>query len=235
MCAHILKSALVPFTAHIGGHDCDLGNFYSSGKEIFLTEACEYKRNLLKIPATHAVVLNVDFDHTECYQNFDDLTGCFRTFAQKAQVAFVCADDPRCKGFGDFVTFGVDNPASNYRAVDLRADKERYSFVVEEYGKRVCAIKLKAIGRCHVYNALAAFAVMRSFGFDTQCIRRGLENFSAIKRRFERIGKYKGADIVCDYAHHPKEILSTLSTAEKISKGNLYVVFQPHTYSRTKS
>jgi UDP-N-acetylmuramate--alanine ligase len=63
----------------------------------------------------------------------------------------------------------------------------------------------------------------------------GLESFLAVKRRFEELGKYRGADLICDYAHHPKEILSTVQTAYGVTKNHLYVVFQPHTYSRTKS
>jgi UDP-N-acetylmuramate--alanine ligase len=75
---------------------------------------------------------------------------------------------------------------------------------------------------------------MRSLGFSEKEIAKGLESFSAVKRRFERIGGYHGASFICDYAHHPQEIQSTLRTAKGICKGNLYVVFQPHTYSRTK-
>jgi len=95
-------------------------------------------------------------------------------------------------------------------------------------------IKLNAIGWCNVYNALAAFASLRSFGFSEKDIAKGLEAFSAVKRRFEKIGEYKGASFICDYAHHPREILSTIATAKGLCEKKLYVVFQPHTYSRTK-
>jgi UDP-N-acetylmuramate--alanine ligase len=95
-------------------------------------------------------------------------------------------------------------------------------------------VKLNAIGRCNVYNALAAFAAIRSFGFSESEIAKGLESFYAVKRRFEKIGEYKGASFICDYAHHPKEIISTVATAKSLCNKKLYVVFQPHTYSRTK-
>ena len=85
-----------------------------------------------------------------------------------------------------------------------------------------------------MYNALAAVAAMRSYGFSEKEIVEGVENFRAVKRRFEEIGKYKNAVFIADYAHHPKEIESTLKTASKIAKKNLHVLFQPHTYSRTK-
>ncbi len=234
MCAHALKSTDVPFAAHIGGEDALFGNFYYSGLEYFVTEACEYKQNLLRVPAESAVVLNIDNDHMECYRDEKELINCFYQYAFKAKTAFVCADDARCLSLGDFSTFGIHNPLADYRAVDLRANGERYSFTVEEYGKALCRLRLKAIGKCNVYNALAAFACLRSFGFDEQQIRKGIENFQAVKRRFEKIGRYRGATVICDYAHHPREIAATIATAKGVCKGKLFVVFQPHTYSRTK-
>lgn len=234
MCAHILRSVGVPFTAHIGGEDGDFGNFYTTGRDYFVTEACEYKRNLRKIKAEIAVVLNIDRDHMECYTGEEDLVNCFRSFCLSAKTAFVCADDEKCARLGDLSTFGIQNVLSDYRAVDLRAVGEKYSFTVEEYGKALCRVRLNAIGRCNVYNALAAFATLRSYGFHEREIKRGVEDFTAVKRRFEKIGAYHGASFVCDYAHHPREIAATVATAKGICKGRLYVVFQPHTYSRTK-
>ncbi len=234
MCAHVLKQTLVPFTAHIGGQDNLLGNFYSSGLDYFVTEACEYKKNLLRIRSSVAVLLNVDKDHMECYEDERDLENTFYRYCMQAKTAFVCADDKKCLGLGDFPTFGIQSGLSDYKAVNLRANEEKYSFVVEEYGKPLCRVRLNSIGRCNVYNALAAFAAMRSLGFHEKEIAKGLETFSAVRRRFEKIGSYKGASFLCDYAHHPREIASTLATAAGVCRGRLYVVFQPHTYSRTK-
>lgn len=233
-CAHVLKATGMPFTAHIGGEDSFFGNFHYAGDEFFITEACEYKRNLLKIPADKSILLNIDLDHMECYKDKQDLIDCFKSYCNNAKTAFVCADDDNCKGLGEFVTFGIENKLCDYRAVDLKAINQRYSFVVEEYGKPICRIKLNALGKCNVYNALASFAVMRSYGFDEKIIKSGLETFSAVKRRFEYIGKYNEVSFIADYAHHPKELVSTIATAKGICKGKLYVVFQPHTYSRTK-
>ncbi len=234
MCAHVLKYANVPFTAHIGGADSLLGNFYYSGREYLVTEACEYKKNLLKVHADTGILLNIDYDHMECYNGEQDLVETFKKYCENAQTAFVCADDTRCLGLGDFSTFGIKNSLADYRASDLRANGEKYTFTVEEYGRAICRVRLNAIGRCNIYNALAAFAAMRSFGFHENDIQKGLEDFIAVKRRFEGLGEYKGARFICDYAHHPKEISSTLATMEGVCKRNLYVVFQPHTYSRTK-
>ncbi|MBQ7913533.1 MAG: hypothetical protein IJ308_07330 [Clostridia bacterium] len=233
ICAHILKSTSVPFMAHIGGEDCAFGNYYYSGEDYLVTEACEYKKNLLKLKSDVAILLNVDKDHMECYENEQDLLSCFHRYCQSAKTAFVCADDASC-GKWEFASFGIKNTLADYRATQIRAFGERYSFTVEEYGKPVCRVRLRSIGYCNIYNALAAFAAMRSLGFHEKEIVKGIESFTAVKRRFEKIGEYRGASFICDYAHHPKEILSTLHTAKNISPKKLYVVFQPHTYSRTK-
>ncbi len=234
MCAHVFKGLSLPFAAHIGGQDAQLGNFYYSGMEYFLTEACEYKKNFLKLAPDRAVVLNIDKDHMECYQNENELKSCFKRFCEQSKISIACADDKNSEELGAAVTFGIQNPLADYRAIDLRAIGERYSFTVEEYGNPLCRIRLNAIGRCNVYNALAAFALVRSYGFNEKEIKKGLENFHAVKRRFERIGSFHGASVICDYAHHPKEIASSIATAQGICSRSLYVVFQPHTYSRTK-
>ena len=234
ICAHALKSCNVPFMAHIGGEDSAFGNYYFSGFEYFVTEACEYKKNLLKLKPDVGILLNVDKDHMECYDGEEDLAKCFYKYCLSSKTAFVCADDKRYEQFNRFPSFGIKNAMSDYRATDLRANGERYAFTVEEYGRAICRVKLNAIGYCNVYNALAAFAAMRSLGFNEKEIVKGIQAFTSVKRRFEKIGDYRGCSFICDYAHHPKEILSTASTAKRICRGKLYVVFQPHTYSRTK-
>ncbi len=234
MTARALSAVNAKFTAHIGGMDSFLGNFCAYGEEFFVTECCEYKKNLLKIPCESVVVLNIDLDHMECYKNEEELTRVFREFCQKAKRVFVCADDEKCLSLGDYVTFGIKNQFADYRAINIKEVGQSYHFTVQEYGKELCKIRLKAKGICNVYNALASFAVIRSYGFSEREIVTGLEVFSGVKRRFEEIGSYNGATCICDYAHHPKEIASTIQTATGLYKNRLFVVFQPHTYSRTK-
>ncbi len=235
MCAHILYAAKAPFCSHIGGVDLGLDSFYNSGKDFFVTEACEYKKNLLKIRADTAILLNVDRDHLECYDGEIDLQNAFLTYCGQAKTAVVCMDDPVACLAPNAVTFSLYEKNADYRAIYLRNDRERYSFTVLEYGIKVCRIHLKAVGRYNVHNALAAFAAMRTFGISVEEIKCGLENFVGVKRRFEWMGAYCGAEVVCDYAHHPKEIVSVVQTARQMVRGKLFVVFQPHTYSRTKN
>lgn len=232
MIAHVLLSAKVPFAAHIGGEDLRLGNYYRSGQEYFVTESCEYKRNLLRMIPETAVLLNIDRDHMECYRDESDLVQTFGNFCAGAKRAAVCADDPRAASVPHAVSFGIEK--GDYRAVKLRQVRECYRFIVEEGGAPLCAVRLRAVGRHHVYNALAAVAALRGYGFSGEEIGRGLASFVGVRRRFERIGFFQGAEAICDYAHHPREISAVLRCAEKRNKKKPVVVFQPHTYSRTK-
>ena len=168
-----MKSVNLPFTAHIGGEDSDFGNFYTTGWEYLLTEACEYKKNLLKLNPEVGVLLNIDRDHMECYEGFEDLKSCFRSYCERTKTAFVCADDEHCLSLGEFPNFGIHNTLADYRAIEIRNNGERYAFTVEEYGKAICRVRLNAIGRSNVYNALAAFAAVRSYGFDEREIVKG--------------------------------------------------------------
>ena len=235
MCAHILLKSGAPFTAHIGGRDSVLDNFYFCGNKFFLTEACEYKKNLLAFSRiTAAVWLNCDKDHLECYRSFDELKETFYQYSSRAEYSIVNGDDENILIPDNAVTFGIKNPSCDYRGVSIRQSGERYAFTVLEREKKLCRIRLRVVGAFHVYNALAAVAVMRSVGLDVRGIVKGLQSFTGVKRRFEKIGVFGAAEFFCDYAHHPAEIEKVLILAKKRTKGRLFVIFQPHTYSRTK-
>ncbi len=232
MSAHIFRSAGREFTCHIGGEDSEFGNYYCAGDRYFITEACEYQRSFLSLKSECAVILNIDRDHMECYRDEADLIAAFSQFAKSAKTVVVNADDTRARELAHTASFGLYN--GDYRAVDLRAEKEKYSFMVTERGIPLVRIRLRAAGKVYVYNALAAFAAARSYGLSAQEIKRGLEQFRGVKRRFERVGSLCGVPVICDYAHHPKELAAAIQTAKAASNGTVRVVFQPHTYSRTK-
>ena len=228
MLAHVLICAQKSVTAMIGGEDVEIGNF-TFGKDIFLTEDCEYKRNFLYLSPDVAVILNIDKDHLDCYKDFEDIVAAYKEFACGA-IAVVNADDENAvRAAGEnFVTFGVTN-AAMYTCEDVRAEEGKLSFTLVEYGIKQGRVHLKVGGKHNVYNALAAIAAARQCGVSVQDAIRGVEKFKGVKRRFETIGELFGKKIIADYAHHPREIVSTLSAAK-----NPLVVFQPHTYSRTK-
>ncbi len=232
MLAHIMKSCGKPFTCHIGGEDSELGNYFSCGGKYFITEACEFKRSFLELKSEIGVVLNCDRDHTDCYKTKAELLQAYREFAAKSERAVVNADDVNARSIPHALSFGLHN--GDIRATSLRSDREIYSFTVEEKGIPVVRVRLNVIGVFNVMNALAAYACARLLGLTAEEIKAGIESFHGVRRRFERVGTFCGVPLICDYAHHPREIAATLFTAQRICEGKVRLVFQPHTYTRTR-
>lgn len=227
MLAHVFERAGKKFAAHIGGRDNKFSNFYFCGYDYFITEACEYKKNFLLLEPDLAVVLNEGADHLECYGSRQNLIAAYNGFLNSAKKS-VCL-----KGLADGVTFGFEN--ADYSAADMCERGGKYSFGVYERDNKLGDISLSVYGRHNVLNALAATAVARSAGLEAGPILSALSDFSGVERRFEDIGSINGAKCIADYAHHPDEIAASISAAQKITGGRLVVVFQPHTYSRTKN
>ncbi len=232
MLSHIFSAGGKAFTAHIGGSDLRFGNFVSTGKDYFLTEACEFRRSFLSLSSTVAVILNCDLDHTDCYRSEEELLEAYRAFAAKAERVVVNADDKGARSIPHALSFGLH--AGRIRAERLRSYGEKYAFTVTDGEIPLCRVRLNAVGKVNVYNALASVACARLLGFGTEEIVAGLQSFRGVVRRFERVGTLCGAPVICDYAHHPREIAATLSTAERLCEGRVRLVFQPHTYTRTR-
>lgn len=232
MLAHIFFHADRKCTCHIGGEDSEYSNYHSTGKEYFLTEACEFRRSFLKLRSEIAVILNTDLDHTDCYRDGEELLDAYRFFAAGAQKVVVNADDANARTIPHALSFGFH--AGDVRARHLFEDGERYAFTVTEHGVPTVRIKLAVQGRVQVGNALAAYSAARLCGFTPEEIRQGLESFRGVKRRFEHVGTLRGIPVICDYAHHPREIGAALDAAEGICAGTVRLVFQPHTYTRTR-
>ena len=231
MLAHIFACAGKRFTAHIGGNDLTFSNAAFFGYDWFITEACEYKRNFLRLSPDVAVILNRAPDHLECYGGAEALSAAYDKFADGARKCVeLCG-----RGAGrSTVTFGTDCSA-DYCARELKGERGRYSFAIFERGAGLCSVSLRVPGRHNVLNALAAAAAGRACGLRPEAGASGLEEFSGVARRFERLGLYNGAAVIADYAHHPDEIAAALRTAEETGARRLFVIFQPHTYSRTKN
>lgn len=230
MLVHIFASAGAKFGAHIGGRDKKFLNSFYSGNDFFITEACEYKKNFLLLKPDIAVVLNSAPDHLECYGSVQNLRQSYKLFAESAEISIVPYGDLKVEG----VTFGYEKSAKYY-ARNVVCKHGFYSFTAYDGDGVLGGVDLNIYGKHNVLNALAAIAAARSAGVPFARIKEGLANFCGVERRFECLGKFKGALCIADYAHHPDEISATLSAIKKINKGKLYVVFQPHTYSRTKN
>lgn len=233
MCAHVLEECSGSCTAHIGGEDFDYGNFYCGGEKYFVTEACEYKGNFLKLRPDVAVVLNTDKDHLECYGSEENLKEAYAEFARGADACVVCGEDEIARRVRPSLTYGLA-PKFDVAAANIRSNGGKYSFSLQICGEIFDKVRLNVYGKHNIYNALAAAAVAEYYGYPPAFTAEGLKKFRGIRRRFERIGRLNGAEMIADYAHHPREIAAALQTVREICAGKLYVIFQPHTYSRTK-
>lgn len=230
MLAHIFFEANKKFCAHIGGRDLSFGNFYYNGADYFVTEACEYKKNFLLIKPTVAVILNTQADHLECYASVSELKSSYINFAESAEIKVCLNGDVELGG----LTFGF-NKSADYSARQICKENGKYSFTAYEGEHELGKINLNTYGKHNILNALAAIAVARSVQISFKYIQSGLKNFVGVERRFENLGVRNGVTFIADYAHHPDEIKASLRVAYGLSTGKVYVVFQPHTYSRTKN
>lgn len=242
MIAHVMLEAGKDPTVMCGADVPDICGAFRRGEGAFLYEACEYKDSFLSTIPNVAVILNVDYDHTDYFASLDDVIKSFSKFAKLASdeggSVIVCADDKGAMKAveNEFpITFGIEKEA-DYKAekIDMRGGFASFSvtFCDEPF---LDWITLSVPGRHSIYNALAALAVCDLLGIDKNVAARAIESFSGVSRRFEKRGNVGGADVIVDYAHHPREIEATLSAAREIYGGRLIAVFEPHTYSRTKA
>lgn len=206
-----------------------------------VVEADESDGTFIKLPATIAVVTNIDPEHMDHYGDFDTLREAFLTFVSNIPfygLAVCCIDHPevqRLVGLVDdrrVVTYGFS------RQADVRADNLRYEAgrpvfdVVIRDGETLEALSLPMPGEHNVLNALAAISVAKELKLADADIRAALSGFGGVKRRFTHVGQWNGATIIDDYAHHPVEISAVLKAARSACDGKLIAVHQPHRYTR---
>lgn len=244
MITEILLEADTDPTISVGGILNSIGgNIRVGGPELFVTEACEYTNSFLSFFPTAEVILNIEADHLDFFKDIQDIRNSFRLFAQKLSKDGLLVinndienreeitDGLPCK----LLTFGRRED-SDYQADEIRFDElARASYDLRIGGKLVDTISLGVPGEHNAYNSLAAIAVCKSLGISMDKIKKGLKRFTGTNRRFEKKGEVSGITIVDDYAHHPQEIRATLETAKHYPHKKLWVVFQPHTYTRTKA
>ena len=229
MVAEIFYLAGLNPTVHLGGVSKNLKtNFLVGGKNYFITEACEYKNNFLSLKPDTGVVLNIEEDHLDFFKNKDNLINSFKKFVQNCNFSIIFDKfSPNLKNIG------IINNLCEAKNITLEKDN-KYRFECWCMGERVGEIKLSVFHKHNIMNALFAVSVAKRYGIKNKVIVSALENFNGVERRFEEVGELNGAKVVVDYAHHPREIESAINSAKKMTKGKLHVVFQPHTYSRTK-
>ena len=243
MIAQIYLEADMDPTVTIGGElDVIGGNLRVGKKDIFIAEACEYHRSFLKFFPKTTVMLNIEEDHLDFFTGLDDIIDTFRRLAMitPADGTLVANIDDKnvmkaIEGVDkNIITVGIEN-SCNYQGYDITHDSaDKCMFKIRKNGDYYATVALAIPGVHNVYNALCAFAVADNSGIDKNIICSALGKFIGAHRRFERKGYFNGALIVDDYAHHPSEIRATLDAAKNMGFKNIYCVFQPHTYTRTR-
>ncbi len=242
MISHVLIASGKDPTVMCGAETAEMGGAYRVGNGAdFVFEACEYKDSFLEFCPTVSVILNIDLDHTDYFTGgIDQIKSSFRKYAMLAlssHAPFVVsnADDENTVSALDGLkktTFGIENEA-DFRADNISFDGGFASFDIVCRGEFFCRVNLSVPGRHNIYNALASAAVCDHAGVSAEDIAAYLSDFKGLSRRFEKKGSIGGADVYIDYAHHPKEIASSISAARRMCGGRVICIFEPHTYSRT--
>ena len=216
-----------------------------------VVESDESDGSFTKLPATVAIVTNIDPEHMDHYRDFDAVRHAYDTFVQNIPFygfAVLCIDHPEVQEMiarvhdRRIVTYGF-SPQADVRAVNIEArpDGSRFDVVVadrkNDTPRTIEGFFLSVIGQHNVQNSLAAIAVGLQLGFSDQVLRAAFSKFEGVKRRFTRTGNVNGVTIVDDYGHHPVEIAATLKAAQqaKGATGRIIAVMQPHRYTRLSS
>ena len=237
MLTHILMAADWDPTVMIGGYLPLLHAGHRVGQgDTILLESCEYCDSFLNFAPTLAVILNVEADHLDYFKDLADVEKSFREFASLSTGGVLAnGDDPHVAetlAGTSYVSFGFA-PNNRVRAENICAAWRNFDVVCD--GEKYCHLDLQVLGRHNAMNALAAAGAAWLLGIPGEAVTIGLSTFSGADRRLQYKGKYNGADIYDDYAHHPDELAATIEAVRTMGYQRMIVAFQPHTYTRTKA
>jgi UDP-N-acetylmuramate--alanine ligase len=248
--AHILESAGKKITAFLGGISKNYNTNFLLGEkgDILIVEADEYDRSFLQLHPDIAIITSVDADHLDIYRNKEDLYVAFRKFASQIKQKGVLLveesiiiDFPVAETVKKF--FYSASTRADYYAENIKVEEGKMIFDIRTldvisaitFEKKNKELALILPGTHNVSNAVSAIAVACHLGLSYEDIDRGLATFKGIKRRFDVHINNKNLVYVNDYAHHPKEVSSTINAAKQLfPEREITVVFQPHLFSRTK-
>ncbi|NRB36086.1 MAG: UDP-N-acetylmuramate--L-alanine ligase [Rhodobacteraceae bacterium] len=210
--------------------------------EWMVVEADESDGTFNRLPATVAIVTNIDPEHMEHWGDFETLRKGFQEFVSNIPfygLAICCTDHPEVQALVGkitdrrVVTYGF-NAQADVRAVNLtyKAGIAHFDILLQAEEKEIRGCTLPMPGDHNVSNALAAVAAARHLGMKQDQIREALAKFGGVNRRFTKVGEVNGVTIIDDYAHHPVEITAVLKAARQATEGRVIAVHQPHRYSR---
>jgi UDP-N-acetylmuramate--alanine ligase len=225
----------------VGGEVRDAGSNARCGSgDLYVVEADESDGSFLCLDPFVAIVTNVEADHLDHYSGIEEVVATFREFVARVHAdgaLVLCADDARAMSLASscparVVTYGLSDEAE-VRCFGLQPRGIGHDFQVALPDGRVVACSIASPGVHNVVNATAVLACAFALGSDVEAAAAGIAGFGGVKRRFETVADAGGVWIIDDYAHHPTEVKATLAAARTAAQGRLWVLFQPHRYSRT--
>lgn len=218
------------------------GNYRVGNSENFIIEACEYVESFLKFSPKSEIILNIDNDHLDYYKNFENIKNAFIKYVKLLPEdghLVINADDNNCLDLPVYskascIKYGIENDDVDFLAKEITFNNDGFpEFDVYKYNEFYAHIKLSIPGKHNVLNALACISLCDAYGISAENIKTALEKFHGADRRFEFKGTVNGAKVYDDYGHHPTEVLATAKALKNKNFKKSWVVFQPHTYSRT--
>jgi UDP-N-acetylmuramate--alanine ligase len=230
-------------TVIVGGVLRDLGgtNARLGHGNFIVVEADEFDRSFLQLTPTIAVITTLEPEHLDCYGSVEELKNAFIDFANKVPFygfVVLCLDEPMIQDImpkikKKIVTYGL-NAQADVQAIDPEFSGRKASYTLIYKGKDYGRINLQVPGIHNIKNSLAGIAVGMELGIEFEKIKKAVERFRGVYRRFEIRAEVNGIIVVDDYAHHPTEIRVVLQAAKDGWKRRVVAVFQPHLYSRTR-
>jgi len=243
MAAHLLKQSSVGCSAFLGGISVnyDTNMLKSEGSELVVAEADEYDRSFLKLSPHIAVITSVDADHLDIYRDYSDLVSSFENFAGRVNEGgtLLVRKDVREKlnmpGNPRILVYSLRGEADFYASGLQITDEGRYSFDLLTPVGAVEGLLTGVPGLLNAENFVAAAAIALMSGVNPDELKRGMESYKGVKRRFEVRVRDSRMVYIDDYAHHPEEIKACILSVREMFPGKKITgVFQPHLYSRTR-
>lgn len=244
MISQILLEAETDPTITVGGILSAIhGNLRVGSSEYFVSEACEYTNSFLNFRPKYSIILNIEAEHLDFFKDLADVRSSFHKFAgnTKADGALIINGEiPDYQEITEglscqVITFGFTDACDYYPKDITYNELGCATFTPVHKGEDLPRVSLSVPGLHNVGNALSCIALCQDMDLPWEQIAEGLHRFGGADRRFQYKGKFHGATVIDDYAHHPTEIRASLSAAQNYPHERIICVFQPHTYTRTKA
>ncbi|QDU16585.1 UDP-N-acetylmuramate--L-alanine ligase MurC [Gimesia maris] len=242
--AFILQNAGVSPSAVIGAELCSQNlNGWAGEGALFVAESCEYQRSFLNLFPFYAAITNIEPDHFDYFKNQDDMTTAYAEFVARIPKGGTLVLPSTCMGLqklreackAKISTFSLERGA-DWWATDIKSTAFGLRFRLFHQGEYFSEISLQKTGKHNVSNAMVAAILCHTAGIDAEQIREGIYEFPGIRRRYERMGSYKGLTLFDDYAHHPTAIQATLKMLrQEYPDRRIWCLYEPHQVSRTQA